>query len=312
MIRVTVTADSEQTAVSAARAVGEIMPEKLKDMVEGIEASVMEAGKLQPQPERGSNVLRNAVIGALAGMVASCGVILLLFVMDRHIYSTNYLAAAYPYVPLLTSLPDEKHAVGGAMEEAYKLLRTYLVFPSDGKQTRAIGVTSAVAGEGKTDVAVGLARVLAQTGKKVLLLEGNMRHPTMAQALELREGPDLAAQLAKNDAASAVTACSQGFDAAVCRSAPAEPSELVSSVQMYQAVEQARGKYDYVLVDLPAVMDAADAVAVSHMTDGMLVVVRAGRADMDSLAETMRRLAVADGRVLGFVFNGQEQTGKKR
>ena len=312
MIKVTVTADDGQTAVSIAETLADIMPEKLMAQVEGVSASVVEAGRLQEPEPLWAVVLRSAAIGALVGLVVSGGVVIARFAADRHIYTAGYLARMYPRTPLLTALPDAKHAAGGALEEAYKLLRTYIMFPGGGAgRTQVIGVTSAVSGEGKTETAVALGRVLAQADRRVLLLEGDMRHPHLAEALGLQDGPDFAAYLAKDDGAAAVQTCSRDLDAAVCRAAPEDPSELVSSARMCRTLEQARGRYDYVLIDLPAVMEAADAVAVSRMADGMLVLVRAGRADQDSLAETMRRLAVAEGRVLGFVFNGREQTRKK-
>lgn len=317
MIRVDVKSRNKDEAVAISKDIADIMPKKLADRVEGCSVSVVEVGKLQKIGSRMEQVINNGKMGAALGLVAACAVFLVLFLLDKHIYTAKYLSEVYPGLPVLAEIPDPQHTkTGVSLEETYKLLRTYLMFPIPGAaDARLIGVTSALRQEGKTMVTANLARVLAQAGKKVLFLEGDMRHPSAAKTLGLQNVvPGFAEALQKDGVNVTVQSCAQGFDVAACGAIPANPSELLCSQQMHEELERFRQQYDYVLVDLPPVMEAADAVEVSHMLDGMLLVVRAGLADRDSLSTTMKRMSVTEAYGLGFVFNGMQpaQASKHR
>ena len=202
-----------------------------------------------------------------------------------------------------------------AVTEAYKLLRTNLrfSFPDEG-QCRVIGITSSVQGEGKSTTACNTAFVLAEAGESVLLLEADLRRPSIASKLGLSKGPGLSNLLVcRSDYRETLQQCSEapGLHVMTCGDVPPNPSELLSSNRMVQFVQQVKKEYDYIIIDLPPVTAVSDAVAVSKLLDGVVMVVRGGVAGQQGLAEAMRQLTMVGVRILGFVFRDAERNGRK-
>ena len=218
---------------------------------------------------------------------------------------------------------ERAHMIGANMNfaasEAYKLLRTNLTFSfSDSDNCRIIGMTSSFSGEGKSLTSINLAYTLAETGKKVLLIEGDMRLPTMAGRLGLQPSPGLSNLIAGmsgiRDVLQVYKVQEEGkntvsFHVLVSGAIPPNPSELLGSKRMSTFLKSLRAAYDYVILDLPPVTVVTDAVLASKLVDGMVVVVRNNRAVRGALAETIRQLRLVDARILGFVFNGATESG---
>ena len=200
-----------------------------------------------------------------------------------------------------------------ASAEAYKLLRTNVMFSfPNANESHVIGITSSFRGEGKSLTAINLAYTFAETGKDILLIEGDMRLPTMANRLALAAKPGLSNVLVGTDsvalAVQEYTASDDDrtvtFDVLVSGDIPPNPSELLGSPRTAAFLKKAKEKYDFIILDLPPVTAVTDAIVASHLVDGMIVVVRAGHAVRGGLADTMRQLSLAEAHVLGFVFNG--------
>ena len=201
-----------------------------------------------------------------------------------------------------------------AAAEAYKLLRTNIMFSFSGTEAcRVIGMTSSVRGEGKSLTATNLAYTMAETGKRILLIEGDMRLPTLARRLRLNKAPGLSNLLV---GMNSVNEAIQPFrselddgnvislDVMVSGEVPPNPSELLGSERMLNLLQVLRDHYDYIVLDLPPVTAVTDAVIACRLVDGMLLVVRRDHAVRSSVNETLRQLRQVDARILGFVFNG--------
>ena len=207
---------------------------------------------------------------------------------------------------------EQQKMIGGnlnfASSEAYKLLRTNLTFSFTEEDTkRVIGVTSSLKGEGKSLTSINLAYTIAETGKKVLLMECDLRLPNIAKRLELEPTPGLSNLLVGLNTASEVVqkgVLHTDLDVIVAGDLPPNASELLESSRMQYALEKLSEYYDYVILDLPPVTAVADALVASKLTSGMVVVVRQDYATRAALAETMRQMQYANARVLGFVLNG--------
>ena len=213
----------------------------------------------------------------------------------------------------IQSLDEEQQKmIGGnlnfASSEAYKLLRTNLTFSFTEEDTkRVIGVTSSLKGEGKSLTSINLAYTIAETNKKVLLMECDLRLPNIAKRLELEPTPGLSNLLVGLNTASEVVqkgVLQTDLDVIVAGDLPPNASELLESSRMQYALEKLSEYYDYVILDLPPVTAVADALVASKLTSGMVVVVRQDYATRAALAETMRQMQYANARVLGFVLNG--------
>ena len=195
-----------------------------------------------------------------------------------------------------------------AASEAYKLLRTNLTFSFTDEDTkRVIGVTSSMKGEGKSLTSINLAYTIAETGKKVLLMECDLRLPNIAKRLNLESTPGLSNLLVGLNTASQVIqkgVLQTELDVIVAGDVPPNASELLESSRMQYALEKLSEYYDYVILDLPPVTAVADALVASKLASGMVIVVRQDYATKEALAETMRQMRYANARVLGFVMNG--------
>ncbi len=206
-----------------------------------------------------------------------------------------------------------------AAREAFKRLRTNLAigFSEDDESCRMIGVTSAQPGDGKSTIAVDLAYSLAELGKKVLLIDADMRRSSVHEKLRLNKEPglsellrnsnDIHSSLQKYDSSSDTT-----FDILTSGSVPGNPSELLNSKRMGTLLSTLSKSYSYIVVDLPPIGTVIDAVSLAGRLDGMIVVVRENTCPRSLLDECMQQLEYADIKVLGFVVNGaMEGSGKK-
>lgn len=202
-----------------------------------------------------------------------------------------------------------------AVSEAYKLLRTNLLFSlPDEQKCRIIGVTSSLRGEGKSTTSINLAYTLAETGKKVLLMELDLRLPTIAKRLKLFKKPGISNLLVgMANGAEVIQRSELKSNLYVITSGdiPPNPSELLGSRQLQTAVNAFAKVFDYIIFDLPPVNAVSDALVVSKLTDGMIMVVRRDYNDQRELAEAMRQLEFSDTKLLGFVMTEGETAEKK-
>lgn len=201
-----------------------------------------------------------------------------------------------------------------AAAEAYKLLRTNIEFslPNE-KKCRIIGVTSGMRGEGKTTTAINLAYSFAQSGKHVLLLEADMRLPTIAKRLSIAGTPGLSNLLVGLCTGGEVLQESgllPGLYVAVAGDIPPNPAELLGSEQMEVSMRALSQNFDFIIMDLPPVNVVSDALVASKLVNGMIVVVRQDYSSRQSVSEAMRHLKILDTKVLGFVMTRAGERNK--
>ena len=201
-----------------------------------------------------------------------------------------------------------------AAKEAYKLLRTNLTFAlSDvaGDRGYIVGMTSALRGEGKSTTTLNLASVLAEQGKRVVVVEGDLRLPSLRKKLKMRVKMGLSNVLAnRSDPAHYMQPCRVGevegkvisFDLLPSGEIPPNPSELLGSKRMEETLKLLASRYDFVLLDLPPVTAVSDALVAMRLVDGVILVVRNEYSDTGSLSDAIRQIQQVNGKVLGFVF----------
>lgn len=202
-----------------------------------------------------------------------------------------------------------------ATTEAYKLLRTNIMFSfSEEGLGHTVGITSSVQAEGKSSTACNTAYALSEAGKKVLLLDGDLRRPSIASKLGIARSPGLTNLLiSKGDYQEFIQRCEEApaLDILTSGDIPPNPSELLSSNRMARLMEQLRKDYDYIVVDLPPITVVSDALAASKVLDGLVMVVRDGVSDRQMLAEALRQLEMVNVRLLGFIYRDGDGIGKK-
>lgn len=207
-----------------------------------------------------------------------------------------------------------------AAKEAYKLLRTNLAFAlADIEEGRGyiVGVTSSLRGEGKSTTTLNLASVLAEQGKHVIVVEGDLRLPSLRKKLKMKGKVGLTnVLLSAGDPLEYIQVCKAGvvedreicFDLLLAGEIPPNPSELLGSKRMEEILKKLTESYEYVLMDLPPVTAVSDALVATKLVDGVVMVVRNEYADSSSLNEAIRQLRQVDGKILGFVFTCANST----
>ena len=197
-----------------------------------------------------------------------------------------------------------------AAAEAYKKLRTNLMFALPKKnKCRVIGVTSALKGEGKSTTSMNIAYSFAQMGQRVLLVEGDLRLPNIANRLGLHSKPGISNLLVGQCSGNEVLQKSSFLDNVHVITAgdiPPNPAELLTSDQMKQTMAALSQVFDVIILDLPPVTVVTDAQIASSLVDGMVVVVRKDYCDKKAIFETVNQFHFAGTKILGFVFTGAD------
>ncbi|MBQ3252508.1 MAG: CpsD/CapB family tyrosine-protein kinase [Oscillospiraceae bacterium] len=193
-----------------------------------------------------------------------------------------------------------------ALQEAYKTLRTNIQFSLRGNACKRFCITSCSAGEGKSITILNLAISFAQTGKRVLLIDADLRRPALARLMVEKAAPGLSNVLAEQvELAEAIrTQIHPNLDVMFAGDVPPNPSELLSSERMQSLVEQISKQYDYVLIDTPPVNVVSDCCVIASLLDGVLLLARQGRSKKEGIKQAINQLKLTDAKILGYVLNG--------
>ncbi len=201
---------------------------------------------------------------------------------------------------------------GSMISEEFRILGTKVRSIGEQRAFACIGVVSASAGEGKTTVTLGLATALAQEpGRRVLLIEADLRKPSISNYLGLPPSNGLAEWIEDSSAKVSVRRVTpQNFHLlAAGRSGGERRHEFLQSERMVQLLAAARGAYDWVLLDCPPLTPVADAVVLQDLLDGFLLVIRERHAPVDMITRALSHVK-AD-RIQGMVLNDHHEVLRK-
>ena len=286
---------------------------------------------------------RNILLAVLVGLVGGIGLALFREYLDNTVKSPDDIEAltglpSLAVVPALPGLPSTqgrlsrlareaapKAATGPRVEllsyiqpksqisEAFRALRTSLLLSQADHPPQVILVTSALPREGKTTAAVNLAVTLAQLGDRTLLMDSDLRKPGIRRALNLTGGKEvgLSSYLAGVSTLDEVLMPHPTINNLVALTTgpiPPSPADLLSSHRMREAITDLRHRFKFVVIDSPPVMAATDAVILSALTDGVLLVVRSGETPKEAFTRTRDLLAAVKCRLLGVVLNAVDSS----
>jgi polysaccharide biosynthesis transport protein len=196
--------------------------------------------------------------------------------------------------------------------EAFRNLRTSLIWSDGGESLKSLVVTSAAPGEGKTLTAANLAVTLAYDGLRVLLVDCDIRRPRVHGLFRLPRSPGLMELLttSRSPSGESVTPAEvirntsiNGLSVLTCGALPSNAANLLSSTRMRVLLQDLQAQYDIIVLDTPPVLATADAGIVASLTDGVLLVVRAGTTDRNAAQRAHQQLANVGARVIGTVLN---------
>ena len=205
--------------------------------------------------------------------------------------------------PLISYLEPKSN-----IAEAYRTLRTSILLSSVAHPPRSILVTSSVPQDGKTMTCLNVAIVLAQQGKRILLVDADMRHPCVHTAFELKGQVGLSNVLTGGAKISDAihTTVQPNLFIMPAGLVPPHPSELLSSSLMHDLLMKWREEYDHVIVDSPPVISVTDAVILSVQTDAVLLIIRSGQTTAAHVRRTRNLLQSVQANVLGVVVNAAD------
>jgi capsular exopolysaccharide synthesis family protein len=194
------------------------------------------------------------------------------------------------------------------ISEQYRTIRTNIQFSVIDTELRSVMATSSVPGEGKSTTISNLAVVFAQQGKKVLLVDADLRKPTMHYTFNLSNTIGLTSVLTKQSSLALAVREIAIENLSVLSSGPVppNPSELLGSNAMLHFLNDAYNIYDLILFDAPPVLAVTDAQILSNICDGTIFVVHSGKTEKESIVKAKELLQSANTKILGTVLNNKE------
>ena len=214
-------------------------------------------------------------------------------------------------------LEMEKNMIGSQIgfeaSEAYKLLRANIMYTLPDNKCRVIGITSSNRGEGKSMTAINLAYSFAETEKRVLLIDADMRIPSVARRLELERDPGLSnvlANLANWQDVIRQSKLHANLKVLTAGRIPPNPNELLGSNKMEEVIGEMSEYFDFIIVDLPPVNVVSDAIVISKAINGLAMVVRQNHSSQQELNESVSKLVFLGIKILGFVLNDVDDREK--
>ncbi len=260
------------------------------------------------------NKQQDALLGALIGFLLSSIAVVLASALDTRVRSEATLKAITD-LPVLGSIeqtpsssdprPVAIRQPNGSAAESFRQVRSGLRFASASHETRSLAITSSVPAEGKTWMAANLAFVIAETGKRVLLIDADLRKPKVADAYGLVGAVGLTTVLI--DAIplrSAVQPWPRStLEILPSGAVPPNPAELLASERMKEVIQEVVGIYDLVVIDTAPVQVVADATMIAQQVDSILIVADTTRVRRAQLAATIEALQRTDAHIAGVVLN---------
>ena len=267
------------------------------------------------------NLVLTLVLGFILGIILAVAGVFTVDFFDNSLKDENDVRRALPW-PVLAQVPqlDASSRRGQARLpmlraltiEAYLQLVTSLRFASD-KPLRTLAITSPSQGDGKSTVALSTAIAMAEMRPRVLIIDADMRHPTLHEKLGVDGGPGLADVLVGESRHEDVIVGTRfaGLDFLPAGSQSPNPIKLIQSGHFDELIQSLLDKYQTIILDTPALLPMVDAAALAQKADGTIMVVAAGRTDQRSAQRALQRLSVVEGaNVIGVVINRSQPNAR--
>ena len=263
---------------------------------------------IQPQP------FKSAGLAAIVGLMVAAGIVFLIAFLQDEIRDPEEFARRWgvPVVGVITHYPSNQDKLitvakpRMSVSEAFRSLRTNLQFSGIDTPLKSVLVTSPSPSEGKSSVVANLATVIAQSEKEVVLVDGDLRRPTLHKVFKLsnriglsdyfiRE-PEKMSGVVKKTKVNGLNIISSG-------SLPPNPSELLGSTKMHDVLGLLEKHFDMVLLDSPPLLAVTDALILAKSVDGVLLVVDPKKTKRGAIRQAIEQLQRLDARLLGVILN---------
>ena len=311
-----------------------ITPELIKNIKHTAEISVVDPVVLPTSPSS-PNILFNAMIGGMLGLIFSSLAFILWEIIDVNVKSQEDLSKRYQ-LPILGAIPNfdsykkRKYLLRKVMSifrkhkklirrdksinedtkfiitEAYKSLRTNLRFTLRWDGCKKIIISSPIPEDGKSTTSANIAITIAQTGAKVLLIDCDMRKGRLHSFFDLKSAvgisDTLSGMIAVNDVIQDTSY--KNLQVITIGSIPPNPAELLASIQMEELIKKLEKVYDYIIIDTPPVNVVSDVLSLVKLVNGVVIVVKEGNTSHPNIKSALTKYEFVEANILGFVING--------
>lgn len=269
----------------------------------------------------------NMIIGAMVGLALATALAYMMEASDKSFRTPEDIrdevgSAVIGHVPVITGGASEGsslspvlctvHTPKGSSAEAFRLVRTALFFGARGSGLKVIQVTSPDQGDGKSTVSSNLAVAIAHSGRRTLLVDADMRRPTLHKLFGCAAGAGLSGVIAgtAEPAESVIETGVPNLSLLPCGPRPHNPAELLSGSEFDEFLAWARDRYDFVIVDTPPLLAVSDPGSVASRLDGVILTLRLGKRTRGKAAEAREILDRVGANILGIVINGVNAKGE--
>jgi receptor protein-tyrosine kinase len=322
IIKLAVTDEDPAQAQKIAKAESEAFTSYLQELeTTTVKATIVDPASYNPTQVSPKPAL-NLVIAGVLGLILGAAMALLRDLLDNTVSSASDVEntidapvlssvafdADVPKHPLLTEVGSHSTRV-----EAFRLLRTNLQFLDLDARPRALVITSAVPSEGKTSTATNLAIALAQTGLRVLLVDGDLRRPKVASVLGLERSVGMTTVLVgRSELQDSIQKhTDSGIYFLASGPIPPNPTEVLQSRAAQELFDRVSQMFDMVIIDGPPLLPVSDAAIMARDVDGAILVVRHGKTTKEQLKQAALRLNQVDANLLGVMVNMTPKRGGK-
>jgi capsular exopolysaccharide synthesis family protein len=281
-----------------------------------IEVDVVEPALIPEEPSF-PRTKRTMAVAVVAGALLGAGLALLRDRMDGRMRNIEEIQSVIglPILGVVPQMTGRRTAVARAMTvhldprsvvaEAYRTIRTAIYFGTAGSRCKTILVCSPESGDGKTTSASNLAIAIAQTGRRVLLLDADFRKPTQHKNLDIKDAIGLSSVLVGQEGIERAIQHTgvEGLDILPCGPIPANPSEILNSKEFAELVDSLADRYDHILFDSPPVNLVTDARILAAICDATVIVLRADKSTKKAGEHARNALLAVGARVLGAIVN---------
>ena len=318
VLRVICTTNDPQLSADICNAVLDVAPSEIIRVVSAGSIEIIDYAEPPSEPDYRAPK-KKGMVGAIAGGVAAAAILVFIFLINHEVADAEELTDNYT-VPILASVkrakknnPDAKAfkiSLDSPMEtlESYAKLRMNLFFTLAEKERRVVEVTSSISGEGKSTIAANLAISCAMSGKRVLLIDGDMRRSCQREIFGYGDhAPGLSDALIKactwQDAL--IHSDTENLDVLPAGQVPPNPAELLGTAAMKKLISETEQAYDLVFLDVPPVNIVSDPLVLSPFVTGCLFVVRQNFSDHREIRKALIAAEMAGMNVMGLVFYGE-------
>jgi polysaccharide biosynthesis transport protein len=264
-----------------------------------------------PAEPSSPNMILNLLLASIAGLALALGAVFIVEQADEGLRDPTRVQELLG-IPLLGSVPkasddlivaDELNDPKSLLSEAYLSVRSSLAFSTDHGVPRSMMMVSTQPSEGKSTSSLALASVLRRVGRSVILVDADLRNPSLHATVGLEKGDGLSNYLAGDDnIRGMIKQLDSGVHFLPAGPQPPSAAELLSTDRMYQLVRELEGMYDHVIIDSPPILGLADAPLLSKTVEGVVFIVQAGEVAVRGLRSALVRLRDVDAPIIGVIL----------